>query len=87
MSYKKAIADKDGGTTVDFTAEESLAQDSLEAAREVELIEREKVRYKIQRSNEYPEIGDQLDDLYHAGMFSAEMSAQLKAIKDKYPKK
>ena len=44
------------------------------------------VAYKKQRRNEYPEIGDQLDDLYRKGVFSDEMAAQLKAVKDKYPK-
>ena len=34
----------------------------------------------------YPDIGDQLDDLYHKGAFSDEMTAKLKAVKDKYPK-
>jgi len=34
----------------------------------------------------YPDIGDQLDDLYHAGVFSAEMTAKLKKVKDDNPK-
>ena len=38
------------------------------------------------RRTEYPAIGDQLDDLYKAGAFSADMTATLKAVKDKYPK-
>jgi hypothetical protein len=38
------------------------------------------------RRRAYPEIGDQLDSLYHAGAFSAEMTAKIKAVKDKYPK-
>ena len=42
--------------------------------------------YQRQREPEYPPIGDQLDDLYHAGIFSAEMAAKLKAVKDKYAK-
>ena len=42
--------------------------------------------YAQKRQLEYPLIGDQLDDLYHLGVFSTEMSAQLKAIKAKYPK-
>ena len=42
--------------------------------------------YQGKRAAEYPAIGDQLDDLYHKGAFSDEMAAQLKAIKDKYPK-
>ena len=42
--------------------------------------------YKEQRSFRYPPIGDQLDDLFHAGAFSPEMTAKLQAVKDKYPK-
>jgi len=38
------------------------------------------------RQAEYPAIGDQLDDLYHAGVFSAEMIAKLKKVKDDNPK-
>ena len=34
----------------------------------------------------YPDIGDQLDDLYHAGVFSADMTAKLKKVKDDNPK-
>ena len=34
----------------------------------------------------YPDIGDQLDDLYHAGAFSASMTAKLKKVKDDIPK-
>ena len=44
------------------------------------------VSYQDKRQTEYPSIGDQLDDLYHAGIFSAEMAAKLKAVKDKYSK-
>ena len=36
--------------------------------------------------NGYPDIGDQLDDLYHAGVFSADMTAKLKKVKDDFPK-
>ena len=42
--------------------------------------------YQRKRVLEYPPIGDQLDDLYHAGVFSAEMAVKLKAVKDKYSK-
>ena len=38
------------------------------------------------RRREYPYIGDQLDALYHAGVFPSEMTAKIKAVKDKYPK-
>ena len=42
--------------------------------------------YARNRQAEYPSIGDQLDALYHAGVFPADMTATLKAVKDKYPK-
>jgi len=42
--------------------------------------------YKIKRVVEYPAIGDQLDALFHAGVFPPEMAAQIQAVKDKYPK-
>jgi hypothetical protein len=38
------------------------------------------------RNRIYPPIGDQLDDLYHAGVFSADMAAKLKKAKDDNPK-
>lgn len=48
--------------------------------------EEEANEYQTQRSFEYPSIGDQLDALFHAGVFPAEMAAEIQAIKDKYPK-
>jgi len=42
--------------------------------------------HKFQRKGEYPDIGDQLDDLFKAGAFSTEMTATIQAVKDKYPK-
>ena len=43
-------------------------------------------QYKQQRVAEYPSIGDQLDALFHAGVFPVEMAALVQAVKDKYPK-
>ena len=42
--------------------------------------------YKYQRVQEYPPIGDQLDALFKAGVFPADMAAAIQAVKDKYPK-
>ena len=44
------------------------------------------VTYADNRRGEYPDIGDQLDALYHAGVFPDEMAAKIKAVKDKYSK-
>ena len=43
-------------------------------------------QYQRDRGPIYPKIGDQLDALYHAGVFPDDMAAQLKAVKVKYPK-
>jgi uncharacterized small protein (DUF1192 family) len=42
--------------------------------------------YARSRAAEYPAIGDQLDALFHAGVFPAEMAAAIQAVKDRYPK-
>ena len=40
--------------------------------------------YKSKRAAEYPSIADQLDTLYHGGLDA--WKAQIKTVKDKYPK-
>ena len=40
--------------------------------------------YQRQRAAEYPSIPDQLDTLYHSGLDA--WKAQIKTVKDKYPK-
>ena len=42
--------------------------------------------YKFSRVSEYPAIGDQLDALYHAGVFPDDIAAQIQAVKERYPK-
>ena len=42
--------------------------------------------YRYKRAQEYPSIGDQLDALFHAGLFPADMAQKIQAVKDKYPK-
>ena len=60
----------------------TLVQSKIDEAR----AELAKLDYKWKRAVEYPTIGDQLDDLYKKGAFSDEMTAKIKAVKDKYPK-
>jgi hypothetical protein len=43
-------------------------------------------QYKRDRVAKYPPIGDQLDALFHAGVFPAEMAATIQAVKDAHPK-
>jgi len=40
--------------------------------------------YQRQRAREYPSIPDQLDTLYHSGLDA--WKAQIKTVKDKFPK-
>ena len=42
--------------------------------------------YARVRRSLYPDIGDQLDDLYKKGAFSDEMAAKIKKVKDDNPK-
>jgi len=42
--------------------------------------------YAEQRVKEYPPIGDQLDALFHAGVFPTEMQSLIQSVKNKYPK-
>ena len=42
--------------------------------------------YARNRAPEYPNIGDQLDALFHAGVFPEDMAAQIQAVKDAHPK-
>jgi hypothetical protein len=51
-----------------------------------EIVRLESLEYQRLRAPEYPSIGDQLDALFHAGVFPPEMAAQIQAVKDKYPK-
>ena len=44
------------------------------------------IKYRDERRSQYPDIGDQLDDLYKKGAFSDEMAAKIKAVKDNNPK-
>jgi hypothetical protein len=42
--------------------------------------------YQRNRAREYPSVQEQLDALYHAGVFPPEMAARIRAVKSKYPR-
>jgi hypothetical protein len=42
--------------------------------------------YQRNRAREYPSVEEQLDALYHAGVFPPEMAARIQAVKEKYPR-
>ena len=61
--------------------------DPLDAAEEKRKEDEWKaIQYRDARRSQYPDIGDQLDDLYKKGAFSDEMAAKIKAVKDNNPK-
>ena len=74
------------GLEVNLTPEEEIARDAEEAQAIKEKQEYLKVKYKDDRRISYPDIGDQLDALYHAGVFPKEMADKIKAVKDANPK-
>ena len=58
----------------------------VEDTRAIMQVEYDAQEYARNRKPEYPDIGDQLDDLYHKGAFSDEMAVKIKAVKDAHPK-
>ena len=71
--------DKDGNVVVLDESKIITEMDRLQAEYDAQ-------SYARARQPLYPAIGDQLDDLYHKGAFSAEMTATLKKVKDDNPK-
>lgn len=69
------------GTERPLTAHEIALMD---AEHERLIAEYENNQYQRDRAKAYPSIVDQLDTLYHGGIDA--WKAQVKAIKDKYPK-
>jgi hypothetical protein len=61
---------------------EAIPVDTVEEAR----MEAEYQATKYQTDRKYPPIGDQLDALFKAGAFPADMAAQIQAVKDAHPK-
>ena len=43
-------------------------------------------QYQRDRKPKYPDIGDQLDMIYHAGLGGDEFQEAIKIVKNKYPK-
>ena len=78
-SFKDYGLDKDHNKVTIEQSKVDTARTELNAAAAA-------VKYKSDRKAAYPEIGDQLDDLYKQGAFSTDMAAKLKKVKDDNPK-
>lgn len=73
---------------VEWLVEPSIKPTNEQIATELARLQAqyEAKEYQRKRVVEYPSIGDQLDALFHAGVFPSDMAEQIQAIKDKYPK-
>ena len=69
--------DKDGKSI-------TLEQSKIDTARSELNAEYAAIKYQRDRASEYPSVVDQLDKIYHSGVNA--WKADIKAIKDKYPK-
>jgi hypothetical protein len=75
-----------GYNGVDITTNSDPVPTQAELDAQVLIQKSEYAKQEYARNRQYPPLGDQLDDLYHAGVFSAEMTAKLKKVKDGNPK-
>jgi len=66
---------------IPFTSEEETEKDAEEKLAEENFT---KFGYIDKRKTEYPDYGEQLDEIYHNGIDS--WKAIIKVTKDKYPK-
>ena len=86
-AYPNAVTVDDGTGAFDKDGNKiTLVQSNIDAARTTLNNEAAAIAYRGERKKQYPEIGDQLDDLYKQGAFSADMAAKLKKVKDDNPK-
>ena len=69
----EVVTYEDGVTPID----ESLVNAKVKELQDIQA-------YQSKRVAEYPKIEDQLDKIYHSGIDA--WKAEIKAIKDKYPK-
>ena len=80
MSKRISVNIQTGSSTESTLTDSEITQNSIGATAEAAKL------YIHQRRKAYPDIGDQLDDLYKKGAFSDEMAAKIKKVKDDNPK-
>ena len=86
-AYPNAKVIDDGTGAFDASGNKiTLVQSKIDTARTELNTAAAAIAYKATRKSQYPEIGDQLDDLYKQGAFSADMTAKIKKVKDDNPK-
>lgn len=78
-------ADEDGTWTLQDADYNNIECDSAAIDAAI-LADEQATQYQEDRRFAYPSIGDQLDALFHAGVFPDDMAAQIQAVKDANPK-
>ena len=81
-AYCTSTFDENGVETVTYEDGVTPIDEALVDAKVKEL--KEIQAYQSKRVAEYPKIEEQLDKIYHSGIDA--WKAEIKAIKDKYPK-
>ncbi len=87
-AYPNAVTVDDGTGVFDSSGNQiTLVQADIDAARVILDAEFAASKYKTDRAEEYPSIGDQLDMLYwDKKNGTTTWDDAVKAVKDKYPK-
>lgn len=82
-----SVCDDDYDTIVSYNEDVTIpTREELEAEMLVIKAEKDSTAYREARTLAYPSIGDQLDALFHAGVFPDDMAAKIQAVKDAHPK-
>lgn len=85
-----SLGDTNNLESYKIVREKKIEKEKEERLKKIEESKKESenklVSYRIIRASMYPSVGDQLDALYHAGIFPEEMANKIKEVKDKYPK-
>lgn len=85
----KYVSSSDDGVTFSYDwldGTTPISDEEIQAERVRLQAEYDAKLYQRKRATEYPSIGDQLDALFHAGVFPEEMAAKIQAVKDAHPK-
>lgn len=94
MKYYKSLTNELFAYEADGSQDNIIPSDYIEITQEeaTEIIKQKEneqlssLSYAQKRVFEYPSIGDQLDALYKAGVFPADMAEKIAEVKAKYPK-
>jgi hypothetical protein len=81
-NFVKIVGEDSTGTAIQSTNSSDFGVTWQQINTEMQRLET--LGYQKLRRAEYPSIADQLDTLYHSGLDA--WKAQIKTVKDKYPK-